>query len=196
LPHGLFRASFPAMYIKRTLLALVVWSCSGAEIPAGTPITVRLIDYIDSSQHHAGEMFRASVDEPVMVDGKTIVPQGADALLKLTAVSSAGRFHGRSEVQLELMRINLEGQMADVASDHPASVGASSTRRTELITGGAAAAGAVVGGLVAGPAGIWIGGLTGGGSGAVWQVFHKGKKIRLARETRLRFVITPAAPAS
>src|SRR2546422_8589308 len=42
-------------------------------------VTVRTIDAIDSSKNHAGEIFRASLDAPIVVDDKVIVPAGADA---------------------------------------------------------------------------------------------------------------------
>src|SRR5579885_2889658 len=52
---------------------------SGLQIAIGTPITVRLIDGVDSEQTRLGQTFRCSIDEPVMVDGQTIIPRGNDA---------------------------------------------------------------------------------------------------------------------
>ena len=42
---------------------------TGIQIPIGTAITVRMIDKVDSNVARLGETFRASVDEPVVMNG-------------------------------------------------------------------------------------------------------------------------------
>src|SRR5438270_7852533 len=42
----------------------------GIEVPAGTQVVVRLIDPVDSQQDSLGQTFRASVDQPVIVNGE------------------------------------------------------------------------------------------------------------------------------
>lgn len=166
----------------------------GAAIPPGTFITVRLIDPVDSDLNKPGDQFRASVDEPVIRDGVTLLPRGADAVLRLTSLTQAGKFRGRAEAQLELIQVSVDGRPVGLASDVSLRQGRSATRRTGMITGGGAVTGAVVGGLAGGPAGVGIGTLVGGGSGAVWQLLHKGPRLRIARETRLRFVTAYPEP--
>src|SRR6201987_5730930 len=46
-------------------------------IPAGTRISVRTIDAIDSAQNQVGDRFQASLEEPVRVDGNEIVSRDA-----------------------------------------------------------------------------------------------------------------------
>ena len=48
------------------------------ELPAGTNIVVRLIDGVDSETADPGQTFAASLDEPVMIGGDTVIPRGAD----------------------------------------------------------------------------------------------------------------------
>ncbi|HZU41288.1 MAG TPA: BON domain-containing protein [Terriglobales bacterium] len=43
-------------------------------IPSGTTVTVRLIDPIDSDQVQPGSSFRATLDQPLSVDGEVAVP--------------------------------------------------------------------------------------------------------------------------
>ena len=50
----------------------------GVELPAGTPLTVRLIDAIDSRKSSVGQTFNASLDEPVLINGNPVIPRGAD----------------------------------------------------------------------------------------------------------------------
>ncbi|HVW85142.1 MAG TPA: hypothetical protein VHB50_10700, partial [Bryobacteraceae bacterium] len=41
----------------------------GVTIPVDTPITIRMIDAVNSETARLGQTFRASIDEPVVVDG-------------------------------------------------------------------------------------------------------------------------------
>jgi hypothetical protein len=49
-------------------------------IPAGTRISVRTIDAIDSTQNQVGDRFQASIEEPLRVDGNEIVSRGCRRL--------------------------------------------------------------------------------------------------------------------
>ncbi|HEX3092778.1 MAG TPA: hypothetical protein VHW72_09165, partial [Candidatus Angelobacter sp.] len=48
-------------------------------IPAGTVITARLGETLSSKSSSAGQGFSATVAEPVVVDGKTVIEKGASA---------------------------------------------------------------------------------------------------------------------
>ena len=47
-------------------------------IPSGTPIHIQMIDGVDSATNHAGDLFRASLAFPIVVNGEPIVPTGTD----------------------------------------------------------------------------------------------------------------------
>jgi hypothetical protein len=49
-----------------------------ATVPSGAIITVRTIDPIDSSVNSTGQVFRASLDAPIVVDDRS---KGADAYM-------------------------------------------------------------------------------------------------------------------
>lgn len=46
-------------------------------IPAGTPITIRLRSPLSSTSSHAGDSFEGVLDEPIIIQGQTVVPRGA-----------------------------------------------------------------------------------------------------------------------
>ena len=70
-------------------------------VPANTILTVRTIDSIDSKTNHAGEVFKASLDAPIVADDRVIVPAGADAYVKVgTRISS-----GQTVCIIEAMKI-------------------------------------------------------------------------------------------
>ncbi len=71
-------------------------------IPAGTRISVRTIDRIDSTENHVGDRFQASLEEPLTVDGNIVVAKGVDVYGRLAESKESGTFTGRSLLQLEL----------------------------------------------------------------------------------------------
>src|SRR5207245_9283865 len=80
------------------------------EIPAGTLVTVRTIDAIDSAKNRTGEVFKTSLDAPIVIDNEVVVSAGADVYMKLVESRSAGHIAGRSELALELVRMVFQGK--------------------------------------------------------------------------------------
>jgi hypothetical protein len=159
------------------------------QIPAGTSLIVRMIDDVDSERDSVGQTFRASVDEPVVVNGETVIPRGADVVAKLVADSEAGRLTGRSELTLDLQTVTVNARQVEVATGEVTQQGESRTRQTVTRTGGAAALGAVIGAIAGGGRGAAIGAATGAAAGGAVQVLTKGPKVRIPSETRLTFTL-------
>lgn len=158
-------------------------------VPAGSVITVRMIDGVDSSVNRAGEVFKASLDAPIVVDDRVIVPKGADAYVKLVNASSAGKFKGRSELTLDIQSIIFQGRTYNVTTSDVKQSGASRGKRSAETIGGGAVLGALIGGLAGGGKGAAVGAAVGGGAGTGVQVFTKGKQIKIPSETRLDFTL-------
>ena len=74
----------------------VAKSSPSVTIPAGTRISVRTIDSIDSTRNRVGYRFQASLEEPLWVDGNMVVPKGADVYGRLDESKETGTFTGRS----------------------------------------------------------------------------------------------------
>ncbi len=158
-------------------------------VPANSILTIRTIDAIDSGTNHAGEVFKASLDAPVVVDSRVIVPAGADAYVKLVSASSAGRIAGRSELSLELASIVFQGKTYNVVSSDVKQSGASRGKRSAATIGGGAALGALIGAVAGGGKGAAIGAAVGGGAGTGVQVLTKGQQVKIPSETRLDFTL-------
>jgi hypothetical protein len=158
-------------------------------VPANTIVTVRTIDSIDSKTNHAGEVFKASLDAPIVVDNKVIVPAGADAYVKLADAKSAGHITGRSELGLELSSILFQGKTYDVVSSDVKQSGASRGKQTAERVGGGAALGALIGAIAGGGKGAAIGAAVGGGAGTGAQVLTHGQQVKIPSETRLDFTL-------
>ena len=161
----------------------------GAEIPAGTVLVVRLIDGVDSERDNMGKTFRASVDEPVVVNGQTVIPRGADVVAKLVDERQSGKFEGRAVLTLDLMQVMINGRMVDIStSDVSQSSGARGSRTAKTV-GGGAVLGAILGGVFGGGSGAAIGAASGAAVGGGAQVLTHGQRVKIPSETRLSFTL-------
>ena len=158
-------------------------------VPAGTRISVRTIDGIDSTKNHVGDRFQASLEEPLTVDGKTVAPKGADVYGRLAEAKQAGTFTGRSQLQLELTGIAVDGQTVPLVTGEYELTGKSRGESTAKRTVGGAALGAIIGAVAGGGKGAAIGAGAGGGLGAGSEIITKGDQVKIPSETLLDFTL-------
>jgi hypothetical protein len=156
-------------------------------VPGGTTVTIRMIDGVDSSVNHAGEIFHASLDAPIVVDNEVVVPRGADVYVRLVSAGSAGHMAGRSELHLELIKLEFHGQSYPLVSSTYSLSGGSRGKNTAEKVGGGAALGAIIGALAGGGKGAAIGAGVGAAGGGVYQGATKGKQVKIPSETKLDF---------
>jgi len=161
-------------------------------IPTGTPVHIQVIDSVDSATNHAGDLFHASLAFPIVVNGESIVPAGTDVFVKLTSSSSAGRMAGRSELTLQLARLDFQGKSYALSSDDYKDVGKSRGKRTAETVGVGAAVGAALGGIFGGGKGAAIGAGVGGGAGAAAEAATKGQQVHIPSEAKLDFTLQQA----
>ena len=158
-------------------------------IPAGTRISVRTIDGIDSTRNHVGDRFQASLEEALMVDGNVVVAKGADVYGRLAESKESGTFTGRSQLRLELTGIVVNGQTVPVATGEYELTGKSRGASTAKRTVGGAAVGSIIGALAGGGKGAAVGAGVGGGLGAGSEVITKGDQVKVPSETLLDFTL-------
>jgi len=159
-------------------------------IPAGTQITVRMIDAIDGKTAKNGAIYRASIDEPVGIGSQIAIPPGANCSVEVVALQSG------QEMQLRLREINIAGKVYRTSTEY-AQVDATGTSKGKSAAKrgiGLGALGAGIGALAGGGKGAAIGALVGGGAGAVSAVGAKGKQLSVPSETRLIFVLKAPLP--
>jgi outer membrane biosynthesis protein TonB len=158
-------------------------------IPDGTIVSVRTIDSIDSKVNQTGQLFKASLDSPIVVGDQVVVPKGLNAYLKLIDASSAGKFKGRSELTVSFDSFTYQGKTYQVASSDVKEQGSSRGKRSAAVIGGGAALGALIGGLAGGGKGAAIGAGVGAGSGTAVQALTHGEQVKIPSETRLDFTL-------
>ena len=159
-------------------------------LPSGTVITVQMIDSIDSDVTQAGEKFQASLDDPLVVDGRTVVERGADVTVQVVRVEQSGKFAGRDEVALKLFDITVGGNKYAVASSYAEVASGSRGERTAKVVGGTAVPGAIIGAIAGGGKGAAIGATAGAGAGAAVQAASRGQRVQIPSESRLDFTLT------
>ncbi len=158
-------------------------------VPAGTRISVRTIDGIDSTKNQAGDRFLASLEEPLAVDGNVIVAKGADVYGRLAESKASGTFAGRSQLRLELTGIVVNGQTVPVVTGEYELTGKSRGASTAKRTVGGAAVGSIIGAIAGGGKGAAVGAGVGGGLGAGSEVITKGDQVKVPSETLLDFTL-------
>jgi len=152
-----------------------------------------MIDGVDSQVNKTGEIFHASLDVPIVVDNEVVVPKGADVYVRLSDAASAGRMTGKSELHLELIKLEYQGRSYPLASSTYSLTGKSQGKSTAEKVGGGAALGAIIGALAGGGKGAAIGAGVGGAGGGVYQGLSKGKQVKIPSETKLDFQLDQPA---
>jgi hypothetical protein len=166
-----------------------IQAAASVTIPAGTRISVRTIDGIDSTKNHVGDRFQASLEEPLIVNGSVVVPKGANVYGRLAESKESGTFTGKSQLRLELTGMVVNGQTVPLATGEYELTGKSRGASTAKRTVGGAAVGSIIGALAGGGKGAAVGAGVGGGLGAGSEIITKGDQVKVPSETLLDFTL-------
>jgi hypothetical protein len=163
-----------------------------ATVPAGTRITVRLIDAIDSTTTRASERFRASIDDPIVVGEQVLVPRGANCTVQIVEASA------NKELAIKLYDITVGGKAFDVVSNYAElqAEGTSKKKKAARRGIGLGGIGAGIGAIAGGGEGAAIGAIAGAGLGAISAAAASGKTLKVPAETRLTFELRAPLPIS
>ncbi|WP_263418041.1 TrbI/VirB10 family protein [Terriglobus albidus] len=174
------------------------------ELPQGTLIRVQLNDEISTTDTPIGAPFHARVAQDVSRDGHVVIPAGAEMIGRVTEVRGGKRIRGAALIHLEPQQINLpdgthfvvHAQVIDTDQQGNARIGSEGNivRRDHakgtlaamgLTTGGATAAGAMVGGGVGALVGAGIGA---GASTVVW--LKQDRQLTIMKDSTIDFALS------
>jgi len=199
------------------IAAAPVPTATGAPVPAGTALMVRLETTLATFSNRPGDPFRGSLSQPVVIHGQTLIPAGATVEGRVTKVSEPRRISGRPTLgilpEAVIMpngeRYYLDATLTDTSirgtdvNSEGQFKGSTHDRRDTLEQGGGTAGGMLIGGLVGGPVGILVGGAIGaGGTTAHWLVRHhsailpSGTELTLELNRPLQMTRQAPAPAT
>lgn len=156
-------------------------------VPAGTSLTVRLAQELSSKQSNAGDVFSATVAQPIQVGDRTVIPTGTSVTGKVMEAAPLGRFKGGAVLKLALQSITLNGNERPIQTSSFSQAAKGKGKRTATMIGGGAGVGALIGGLAGGGKGAAIGALAGAGAGTAGSALTGNKDIVLPAESVIAF---------
>lgn len=185
--------------ISVLLLSLVAIAQNNVSLPTGTSLTVKLETNLATSSSKTGDVFSARVTEPVLLDGKTVIPVGATVQGRVAQVSEPRRISGRPTIGIlpdtlvmpDGQRFVLSASLAETNLHNGTEVndegqfkgkGHDGQDLTEI--GMATGGGMVIGGLAGGGKGVVIGGAI-GATATVVHWLSKKKSATLLAGTEL-----------
>jgi hypothetical protein len=156
-------------------------------VPAGTQLSIRLVDALDSEKNQVGDSFRATLNAPVVIEDEVVVPQDADVQGRVVDVKSAGRYAGAATMVLELTSVSFNGKTYNLTTNQWTRETKGRGKSTAGKVGGGAVLGAIIGGIAGGGKGAAIGTVAGAGAGGGVATVGKGTQIHLGSEALLSF---------
>lgn len=159
-------------------------------IPAGTVLTVRLGQAVGSKISNSGDSFSATLAQPVVVNGATVIPAGAAAQGTVVQAAPLGRFKGGAVLSLALTSVTIHGATHDIRTATLSRAEKGKGKRSAVMIGGGAGLGALIGGLAGGGKGAAIGAAAGAGAGTAGTAFTGNKNIELPAESTLSFSLS------
>jgi len=160
-------------------------------VGAGSRISVRTEETIDSAKAIEGQTFAADVTRDVHdAAGDVVIPHGAHARIIIRSASGGGKFKGKADLALDLASVSIAGRQyaldtVDIRKEGREGVGVN--KRTGVFAGGGAAVGAIIGAIAGGGKGAAIGAASGAGAGTAGEIITKGGSVKIPVETVLTF---------
>ena len=161
-------------------------------VPAGTVLTVRLQQGLSSKTNAQGDPFDATLAQPLSVNGKVVAQAGCSVSGTVTEAHKAGRFKGGATLDIALSSITIKSQKFEIATMTMSQTSKGKGKRTAVMAGGSAGAGALIGGLAGGGKGAAIGALLGAGAGTAGAGLTGNRDISLPAESAVSFQMTRA----
>lgn len=159
------RNSLILVVLMAAALAGAAAAAVRANIPAGASLSVRVTEKLSSETSHLGDPFHGTLTAPVVVNGRTMFPQGAEVSGQVVHVKSSGRLSAPGELTLALRTIRAGGRTYVVSANPFFIKGESHTKSNVAKIGGTTALGALLGGIFGGGKGAAIGAASGAAAG-------------------------------
>ncbi|MGB6943434.1 MAG: hypothetical protein WBE37_13625 [Bryobacteraceae bacterium] len=159
-------------------------------LAAGTLLSVRIGETLSSARNQVGDIFLATLTQPLVVEGWVIAERGARVEGRVVEAAQAGRVKGASHLGISLVRLaTSDGQYVRVRTEPFVKDGASSTGTDAAKVGAGAAIGAIIGAIAGGGKGAAIGAGAGGAAGAGDVLLTRGKPAEIPVERRVNFKV-------
>ena len=164
------------LVVLASLFLMAVFAVAQTSLPTGTAVKMKLDTTLATFSSKAGDPFSARVTEPVILDGKTVIPIGATVEGRVTKSTEPRRIAGKPTIAIfpeNLVlpngdRFTLNATLVDTNAHHGTDVdtegrfkGAGHDGKDLTEIGMGTGGGMLVGGLIGGGKGLLIGGAVG-----------------------------------
>jgi len=164
-------------------------------IPQGTVLTVRINQALSSDHNHVGDIFAATLTQPVIVHGIVVAQAGQSVVGRVVQAKKAGMVSGVSELGIQLTSLTLaDGQNVPVESQLLVTKGPTSKGRDAAAIAGTTGFGAAVGAAAGWGTGAAIGAGAGFVASTIGVLLTRGYPTVVYPETLLSFQTTSAVP--
>ncbi len=180
----------PSANEQKGLFGGLLESSKPITISEGTALTVVLDQSLSSAENRSGDTFQASVAEPIVVEGKTVIPKDARVEGRVVDANPSGRLKGVARLALALDSVEVNGKKYDLDTTDSSHYGHNHNKRNAEWIGGGAAGGALIGGLAGGGKGALIGAAVGAGAGTAGAAYTGKKDIHIPAESHITFRLT------
>jgi hypothetical protein len=106
----------------------------GAQLPAGTPIVVRLRKPLSSAKVHSNETFSAVLEEPVVINDHVVAEQGVTVTGRIVEAKSTRQANTPGYMRLTLSSISIDGKPARIRTSSSFFKGISPRRRVASLS--------------------------------------------------------------
>lgn len=164
-------------------------------IRSGTVVTVRMNQMLSSDRSRVGDLFSATLTQPLVVNGIVVAHRGQNVTGHVVEARKAGRISGVSRLGVTLTNLTVaDGETVPIQSQLLVSDGGRSVGRDSVGVAGTTGLGAAIGAAAGGGTGAAIGAGVGAAAGTLGVLLTRGKSTVIYPETLLTFQVT--APAS
>ena len=148
-------------------------------IADGTELVLTLGSTLSSDRSRPEDVVEATLAESIRADERTAVPEGSVLRGHVQVAQRSGKTKGLARLAVSFDRLVVRGKTYTIEASPIDVTAEKSTKRDAGIIGGAAAVGAIIGGIKDGAGGAAKGGLIGGAAGGGAVLLTRGKEVEL-----------------
>ena len=148
-------------------------------IPSGTTLRLDLKSAVSSDASKVEDTVRASLRQPVSIEGQPVLPAGTELVGTVTDVARSGRVKGRARVAYRFNSLRYDSERYDIATAQISHEARATKGKDATKIGVGAGVGAAVGALLGGGGGAAKGAAIGGGAGTGVVLATRGEEVRL-----------------
>jgi hypothetical protein len=171
----------------RTFWQKLTQSPEKLTVPEGSMLEIRLNQTLSSANNRGGDTFDATLAQPVVVNNKVVIPEGAALSGQVVEAIPSGHLKTPAALAVTLSSVEVNGKTYGLTTSTVGRRAASHKKHNAKWIAGGAAGGALLGALLGGGKGAAIGAGLGAGGGTAGAYTTGRHEVALYSESLLRF---------